>query len=405
MEAGPMADVRGPLLTGLRHSLAVKVHPVDVAISLGLAAISLLPYVSGASDVGPPSTLTVFLLLLESLPLIVRRRYPLESMLIVVSATIVQIGILPAGAVLQSGLGILVATYTIGERLDRRLSLGLTALTAVLVAILFVGHAGLLDALQSLIQTELILGVAWLLGDASRIRRLYTVALEERAELEEREREERTRRAIVEERERIARELHDIVTHHVSVIVIQAGGGSRAIDRRPEEARSAFEVIARTGRQALSDMRRMLGILGEREREGNDPMPGLESLDGLLAEVRAAGLPVELTVHGQVRPLDPGLELSAYRIIQESLTNSLRHARGGSAQVTVRYAPAGLDIAIDDERGPGMAPAVEAEHEGRGLVGMRERVAMFRGTFQAQPTPTGFRVTAHLPADQAIPAS
>ena len=105
------------------------------------------------------------------------------------------------------------------------------------------------------------------------------------------------------------------------------------------------------------------------------------------------------------RPLDPGLELSAYRIIQEGLTNSLKYARGGHAQVTVRYGPAGLDIAIDDERGPGAAPIVEAAHEGRGLVGMRERVAMFRGTFAAQPTPTGFRVTAHLPVDEAVPAS
>jgi signal transduction histidine kinase len=385
-------------VTRLRRSLAANVHPVDVAIAIGLAGISLLPFLSGAPDVGPPGALTVLLLLLESLPLIVRRRYPLEVMLIVVSATIVQIGILPAGVPLQSGLGILVAIYTIGERLDRRLSLGLTALTAVLVAVLFVGHAGSSDALQSLIQTELILGVFWLLGDASRIRRLYTIALEEQAR-------ERTRRAIVEERERIARELHDIVAHHVSVIVIQAGGGSRAIDRRPDEARSAFDVIARTGRQALSDMRRMLGILGEREREGNDPMPRLDSLDDLLDEVRAAGLPVDLSVHGQARPLDPGLELSAYRIIQEALTNSLKYARGGRAQVSVQYGPAGLDIAIDDERGPGAAPTVEAAHESRGLVGMRERVAMFRGTFAAQPTPTGFRVTAHLPVDDVVPAS
>ena len=224
------------------------------------------------------------------------------------------------------------------------------------------------------------------------------MALEEQAQ-------ERTRRAIVEERERIARELHDIVTHHVSVIVIQAGGGSRAIDRRPDEARTAFDVIARTGRQALSDMRRMLGILGEHEPAGNDPMPRLDSLDALLDEVRAAGLPVELAVHGEARPLDPGLELSAYRIIQEGLTNSLKYARGGHAQVTVQYGPAGLDIAIDDERGPGAAPTVEAAHEGRGLVGMRERVAIFRGTFDAQPTPTGFRVTAHLPVDEAVPAS
>ena len=155
-------------MTRLRRPLAVNVHPVDVAIALGLAAISLLPFLSGAPGVGPPNAVTVLLLLLESLPLIVRRRYPLEVMLLVVSATVVQIGILPAGVPLQSGLGILVAVYTIGERLDRRLSLGLTALSAVLVAVLFVGHAGLADALQSLIQTELILGVAWLLGDASR---------------------------------------------------------------------------------------------------------------------------------------------------------------------------------------------------------------------------------------------
>ena len=385
-------------MTRLRRSPAAGVHPVDVTIALGLAAISLLPFLSGAPGSGTPGAVTVLLLLLESLPLIVRRRYPLEVMLVVVSATVVQIGILPAGVALQSGLGILVAIYTIGERLDRRLSLGLTALTAVLIGVIFVGSFGVALALQSLIQTELILGVAWLLGDASRIRRLYTIALEEQAH-------ERTRLAIVEERERIARELHDIVAHHVSVIVIQAGGGSRAVDRRPEEARSAFDVIARTGRQALSDMRRMLGMLGESEREGNDPMPRLDSLDALVEEVRAAGLPVELAVHGQARPLDPGLELSAYRIIQEGLTNSLKHARGGRANVTVRYGPGGLDIAIDDERGPGSASPLEADHEGRGLVGMRERVAMFRGEFAAKPTATGFRVTAHLPVDEAVSAS
>jgi signal transduction histidine kinase len=379
----------------VRHrSRADLVHPVDVAIAIGLAALSLLPFLGGAAVVGPSVPLTVGLLLLESLPIIVRRRYPLEMMLVVVSATIVQIGILPPGVPLQSGLGILVAIYTIGERLDRRLSLGLTALTAVLVGVLFVGHAGLADALQSLIQTELIVGVAWLLGDAARIRRLYTVALEERAQ-------DRTRRAINEERDRIARELHDIVTHHMSVIVIQAGGGSRAVERRPEEARSAFDAIARTGRQAMNDMRRMLDILGDRERDGNGPLPRLDSLDALLAEVRGAGLPVELAVEGPVRALEPGLELSAYRIIQESLTNSMKHSRGGRAQVLVRYEPTGLDLAIDDERGPRAASSLEPAHAGRGLVGMRERVAIFHGTFDAQPTPTGFRVTAHLPIDDA----
>jgi signal transduction histidine kinase len=397
-----MSDFSASRVTWLRGALAGNTYLVDGTIALGLAAISLLSFLGGAPDLGPPGAITVLLLLLESVPLIARRRYPLEVMVVVVSATIVHIAILPQGQQLQAGLGILVAIYTVGERLDRRTSLGLTTLTATLVGVMFVG-AGLPDGLQSLIQTELILGVAWLLGDASRIRRLYTLALEEQSRLREREREERTQLAIQEERERIARELHDIVTHHVSVIVIQAGGGLRAVERRPDEARSALDAIARTGRQALSDMRRMLGILGE--AEDRDPMPGLDGLDDLVEHVRAAGLAVELTVDGPARRLDPGLELSAYRIIQEGLTNSLKHARGGHARVTVRYAPAALDISIDDVRGAGVPPRMEAGHEGRGLVGMRERVAMFRGTFAAQATATGFRVTAHLPVEDVVPAS
>ena len=380
----------------------VDIHPVDIAVALGLAVLSFLPYVSGAADLGGTGGLTAVLLLLESLPLIVRRRYPLAVMLVVVSATIVQIALIPEGQLLQSGLGVLVAIYTIGERLDRTTSLGLTALTAAIVAALFLGRGGLPDALQSLIQTELILLVAWLVGDASRIRRLYTESLVEHARLVESEREERTRRAVLEERERIARELHDVVAHHVSVIVIQAGGGLSAIDRRPEEARSALESIASTSRQALTEMRRMLGVLGEGEPPA--PMPGLDLLDELIAQVRTAGLAVDLSVEGNRRRLDPGLELSAYRIVQEALTNSLKHARGGRARVTVAYEPGALLIAVDDERGPGQPPTVEAVHEGRGLMGMRERAAMLRGTLDAQPTTAGFRVTARLPIEPSAVA-
>ena len=197
---------------------------------------------------------------------------------------------------------------------------------------LFIGQAGP-DALQSLLQTDLILFVAWLVGDAARIRQLYAENLAERARLVEREREERTRRAVLEERERIARELHDVIAHHVSVMVIQAGGGLSAIATRPGDARSALESIATTGRLALTDMRRMLGVLGEAETQ--EPMPGLDRLDDLVAQVRLAGLPVELSVEGERRRLDPGLELSAYRIVQEALTNSLKHAQGGRAQVVV----------------------------------------------------------------------
>jgi signal transduction histidine kinase len=345
----------------------------------------------------------VTLLLLESLPLIVRRTYPLAVMAVVSGATIVHLVIIPANQPLQVGLGILVATYTIGERLDRRTSLTVTALLCGAIAVIFVGRAGIGAVLGSLIQTELIFLVAWLLGDAARIRRLYAGTLEERAQRLERERDERAERAVRDERERIARELHDVVTHHVSVIVIQAGGALRVIDKRPDEARTALGAIATTGRLALTDMRRMLGILGD--QEASDPTPGLDRLDELIEQLRSAGLAVDLSVEGGPRPLDPGLAVSAYRIISEALTNSLKHAHGGSARVVVRYAPDALEITVEDQRGAGTTSALEPAHEGRGLIGMRERATMLRGTLVAQPTATGFLVTARLPIDTGAGAS
>src|SRR5687767_11429029 len=338
---------RRPRMSRIGRAMSANALLVDTAVAVSLAALSLLAFASGARDLGPTGALTVVLLLLESLPLILRRRFPLAVVLIVISATIVHIAVTPEGQELSSGLGFLVAIYTAGERLDRYTSVALVALTGAIVAAQFVGRGGLPEGLQSLIQTELILAVAWLVGDVSRVRGLYTQTLEQQTELLQREREERARRAILEERERIARELHDVVAHHVSVIVIQAGGAMRAMERRPLEARTALEAIESTGRQALTEMRRFLGRLGEDEMQ--EPMPGLDRLDDLLDHVRSAGMPVEVTVQGRPRPLDPGLELSAYRIIQEGLTNSLKHAGGGRAHVTVRFQPSALEISIEDE--------------------------------------------------------
>jgi signal transduction histidine kinase len=376
---------------------------VDGAIAIALAAVPILAFFGGAPDVGPPGVITVLLLLLESLPLVVRRRYPLAVVLVILAATTVHIAIIPEGGELRAGLGPLVALYTAGERIERRLSAGILVAMMAVVALQLLGRGAFSEIIQSLLQTELIFGVAWLLGIASRMRGIYTRTLEEQTRLLAREREEQALRAVMEERERIARELHDAVTHHVSVIVIQAGGGLRALDRRPDQARAALEAIDTTGRQALTDMRRMLGILGEADAGGAsaEPMPGLDRLGDLIEQVRSAGLAVELSVQGERRRLDPGLELSAYRIIQEGLTNSLKHAGGGRARVTIRYATDALELSIDDERGVAVSEPMEAAHDGRGLVGMRERVAMFRGTFDARPTPTGFRVTASLPVAAA----
>jgi signal transduction histidine kinase len=384
-------------MTAVRRELSVRGLVVDALIAVGLTLLSLFAVIAGARDLGPDGPLNLLLLLLQTLPLALRRVIPIAVLVVVFGAIAIQITTVPVGADLRSSGGPLVALYTIGERVQRRWGIPLLVGVVVLMGAMMIPHAGLPTGLQGIIQTELFLVAGWYMGDLVRIRGLYTQSLEDRTALLEREREERARRAISEERERIARELHDAVTHHVSVIVIQAGGALRALESRTDEARQALHAIDATARQALTDMRRMLGILGENDADG--PMPRLDRLGDLLEQVRAAGLSVELAIQGERRALDPGLELSAYRIIQEGLTNSLKHAGGGRARVTVRYAPSTLDISIDDERGPGAAPAIEPSHEGRGLVGMRERVAMFHGTFAAQPTGAGFRITATLPVE------
>lgn len=383
----------------VRALLSSNPMVVDSAIALGLAALSMLAFVGGSDDVGGSGALTAVLLLLESVPLAWRRRFPVTVLLIVVGAMIVHLLIVPEGESLRGGLGVLVALFTIGERLERRISVALAVLTGAIVGVIFIAKEPIPSALQALIQTEVVFGVAWLVGDGARVRGLYTRAVEERASLLERERTERARTAVLEERERIARELHDAVAHHVSVMVIQAGGGLRALEGRPADARKALESINGSGREALTDMRRMLAMLGD---QTDEPMPGLDRLGDLLEQVRAAGLAVELSITGARPKLDAGLEASAYRIIQESLTNSLKHAGGGGrAHVTIRYEPTALHLSIDDERGPEARPSVEPAHDGRGLVGMRERVALFRGTFTAEPTPRGFRVSALLPIAEA----
>lgn len=378
--------------------LALRVRPpwVDIAIAVGLAALAMLDFVSGADPVEAPSAVVVPLLLLTSLPIALRRLFPVAVLLVILVASAAHILLLAPGADFPSGLGVLIALYTAGERLERRTAVALLALTCAMVAGLMLIRSPMPDGLPALVQTVVICAVAWLVGDAVRLRSMYTAAVEERAALLERERTERARIAVLEERERIARELHDAVAHHVSVVVIQAGAGLRALGSRPDDARAALTAIDASGRRALTDMRRIVSMLGD----ADEPMsrPGLDRLGDLIEQVRAAGLSVQLSVQGERRPLDPELEASAYRIVQESLTNSLKHAGGGGrARVTVRYAPDAVSVAVEDERGTGVAPPLEPAHEGRGLAGMRERVALFRGTFAAGPTPSGFRVSAELP--------
>ena len=235
---------------------------VDWVIALGLTALSLLALGGGATDLGARQPLSVALLLLQSLPLVARRRFPIASSRSP-SAPRSSTSCWPRSNV-NEGLGSIVALYTVAERRDRRTSLIATLVVATLFAAVIIGLGGLPEGLQGLFQTILVVWLAWALGDLARTRGLYAAAIEENARLQEAERDEKARRAVEDERERIARELHDIVTHHVSVIVIQAGAGlTRPRPPTGPDARSALEAIDRTGREALTDMRRMLGILGD----------------------------------------------------------------------------------------------------------------------------------------------
>ncbi|MGW7520055.1 sensor histidine kinase [Streptomyces sp. NPDC054796] len=252
--------------------------------------------------------------------------------------------------------------------------------------------------------------LAWVLGDSIRTRRAYYAQLEERATRLEKEREAHAKIAAAAERARIARELHDVVAHNVSVMVVQADGAAYVLDTAPEQTKQALETISGTGRQALAEMRRLLGVLrsgegstrGARDRSEYVPQPGMEQLAELVDQVRGAGLMVDFTIEGTPRPLPSSVELTAYRIVQEALTNSRKH--GGpdvGASVRLRYGDDELSLLAEDDGRGAQRELYEdggADGLGHGLIGMRERVGMVGGSLEAGPRPGGgFRINAVLP--------
>ncbi|MDF3292162.1 sensor histidine kinase [Streptomyces silvisoli] len=246
--------------------------------------------------------------------------------------------------------------------------------------------------------------LAWVIGDSLRTRRAYYAQLEERAERLQREREAQSKAAVAAERARIARELHDVVAHNVSVMVVQADGAAYVLDASPEQAKQALSTISQTGRLALAEMRRLLGLLRASDDSGGEyvPQPGVDQLGDLIDQVRGAGLPVDFAVDGAPRPLSSGVELTAYRIVQEALTNTRKHG-GPDARATVHltYGDSDLKMLIEDDGRGAQHELYEeggADGLGQGLIGMRERIAMVGGTLSAGPRPGGgFRISAELP--------
>jgi signal transduction histidine kinase len=337
-----------------------------------------------------------------AVPVIFRRANPIAAYVtaVVFGGIQVLLGLRP----MVTDVAILILLYTLAAYSTRRVSIwGLAVcLAGSTIAIVRWLNFAVPDVLGRIAVTAVLFAapalLAWVLGDSMRYRRAYYASLEDRAARLERERDAQARVAAVAERARIARELHDVIAHNVSVMVVQADGASYALATDPGRAREALAAISATGRQALAEMRRMLGVL-RREEDGptelRAPQPGVGELGELLDQARMAGLPVSFTVEGVPRPLPGGVALAAYRIVQESLTNTRKHAGPvASASVVLRYSADTVVLAISDDGRGAAAP----DGAGHGLTGMRERVAMYGGSVAAGPrSGGGFEVVATLP--------
>jgi signal transduction histidine kinase len=377
------------------------VDALVVAALLGLFAVQAGTAAAPTPGQRPTGLLAVLLFLAMTGPYLLHRRFPVTVAAVTLTALTVQA--LTHGRA-YPGINAFVLLFGVclhsHDRWRRALVFGAT-LVALSVAVL-VQPAGVVTT-STWVSTLLFALVAGLAGENLRHRRARWAALEERARMLESEREERARRAVVDERLRIARDLHDVVAHSMSVIAVQAGVGHHVLDTQPEEARRALAAIETTSRAALTEMRRLLGVLRQegQPRAALSPAPGLGDLPLLLSQVREAGLDVTASVDGQ--PTDGALpvELTAYRIIQEALTNVLKHG-GPTATVLVQYTQAEVRLEITDGGRPGTPgrPA-PADALGHGLIGMRERVAVFGGQLSAGARPGGgFRVAARLPMIQ-----
>lgn len=313
-----------------------------------------------------------------TLPLLVAPRWPLPVTLVVVGAAFGDQWLDGSGG--QAWFALLLAVYALGRYGDARASA--VGLAAVAAGTLSTDLPRLQDGapIDEVLPGWCVIAGLWGLGRWIAWRHGETEALLSRNALLERDREEASRAAVAHERARIARELHDLVAHSLAVTVLQAQAGQRVLRQEPDEAGKALSSIEQLGRQGLAELRRLLEMLDEPGAASPlDPPPTLDRLDDLVAKVRDAGLPVTLTVHGRRDGLPAGVDLSAYRIVQESLTNALKHAgQGASVDLSVSYRPDALEIVVaDDGRGSPSAPGT-----GRGLIGMRERVGLYGGSLE-----------------------
>ena len=389
-------------------------HPllVDGTLAACLLALSVLGSGSlrslGAGELAGDIAIT----LLVTGPVLVRRKHPTAAFAVAIAGILAALSTdLPFSNGEWAYPTVVVLLYTLAAYRPRRVSLcGLLICEAIVVIGLTSSAQAAVSTKTAWVALELTVPFAcsWIFGDSVAHRRAHHAWLEERARRAEAERDAKARLAAAAERSRIAREMHDIIAHNLAVIVGLADGGRYAAARSPERSSQALSAIAGAGREALSELRRLLAVLTEEDGQAADlaPQPGLADLEALLDRVRAAGLPVIAVMQGDPAGLSEGQQLMVYRIVQEALTNTLKHAGpAATAKVILGYADGAVDVQVTDT-GLGAA-AGSSDGGGRGLHGMRERAAVYDGTLQAGPVLSGggWRVAAHLPAPGSMAAA
>jgi signal transduction histidine kinase len=368
-----------------------------------LLVFSLDPLLGEATqDERDPNALAALLFAVSIVPILWRRTHPLPVLFVVGAAALTYEAFdFPESSL--NAISALIAIYASAAYSENRRHAYMGAgFAAVLIGLILVANWDPETAqVADLIANYVIFGTAWVAGDNIRQRRERVRALEERAVLAEQSRDEEAARAVSAERTRIARELHDVVAHSVSVMVVQAGAARRVLQQAepdPDRAIQALDAVENTGRESLTELRRLLGVLRKEDDRsfGRVPQPTISAVDALVTQTREAGLDVALVIEGNPTPLAPGVDLTAYRIVQEALTNALKHAGPGvHADVHVCYGDAELEILVSDN---GRGSHVARPAGGHGLVGMQERVNLFGGQLvTGNRSGGGFQVRATLP--------
>lgn len=371
-----------------RRVRAMPIGSGDVVLAMGLLAFAL------AELVGMPQldrTIAVPAALAMTVPLLWRRRAPVAVVGIVLGAFAVQVHLgIPENAQLSATAALVIACFSVGAHAEARPAVGGLALAALLAGLTVPA------TVSDIGFVALVVGGSWSGGRVVRASSSQARAQKQRAEQVVAASDDRARQAAEDERRRIARELHDIVAHSLSLMVVQAGGAQHVVRSEPDRAVEAFVAIQQIGRQSLVEMKRLLGIL--RAPEGDDglqPPPTLHDVTVLVEQMRATGMSVELNIQGSHRQGDEGVELSIFRIVQEALTNVIKHAEGTRACVDIRYTDLGLYVDIVND---GATVTLPTRTEGKGLVGMRERTQLLGGELFAAPRPGGgFRVRGRFP--------